>query len=54
MTAHANATRRAPVLGAYTIAVFAFLYLPIVVLILYSFNKDGVGGFPPKHFTLDW
>jgi spermidine/putrescine transport system permease protein len=54
MTAQANATRRAPFLGAYTIAVFAFLYLPIVVLILYSFNKDGVGGFPPKHFTLDW
>jgi spermidine/putrescine transport system permease protein len=54
MTAHANATRRAPFLGAYTITVFAFLYLPIVVLILYSFNKDGVGGFPPKHFTLDW
>jgi spermidine/putrescine transport system permease protein len=54
MTAQANATRRAPFLGAYTITVFAFLYLPIVVLILYSFNKDGVGGFPPKHFTLDW
>jgi spermidine/putrescine transport system permease protein len=54
MTAHANATRRAPFLGAYTITVFAFLYLPIVVLILFSFNKDGVGGFPPKHFTLDW
>jgi spermidine/putrescine transport system permease protein len=54
MTARASATRRAPFLGAYTIAVFAFLYLPIVVLILYSFNKDGVGGFPPKHFTLDW
>jgi spermidine/putrescine transport system permease protein len=54
MTAQANATRRAPFLGAYTITVFAFLYLPIVVLILFSFNKDGVGGFPPKHFTLDW
>jgi spermidine/putrescine transport system permease protein len=24
------------------------------VLILYSFNRDGVGGFPPRHFTLDW
>ena len=34
--------------------MFAFLYLPIVVLVFYSFNKDGVGGFPPKHFTLDW
>jgi spermidine/putrescine transport system permease protein len=34
--------------------VFAFLYLPIAVLIVYSFNRDGVGGFPPHHLTLDW
>ena len=54
MSTSRNATRRAPLLGAYTLAVFAFLYLPIAVLVLYSFNKDGVGGFPPKHFTLDW
>jgi spermidine/putrescine transport system permease protein len=44
----------ARLLGLYTLAVFAFLYLPIVVLILYSFNRDGVGGFPPKHLTLSW
>jgi spermidine/putrescine transport system permease protein len=35
-------------------AVFAFLYLPIVILILYSFNGQGVGGFPPHNLTLDW
>jgi spermidine/putrescine transport system permease protein len=35
-------------------AVFAFLYLPIAVLILYSFNGQGVGGFPPHHLTFDW
>lgn len=35
-------------------AVFAFLYLPIAVLILYSFNGEGVGGFPPHRLTLDW
>jgi len=34
--------------------VFAFLYLPIGVLIVYSFNREGVGGFPPHHLTLDW
>src|SRR5580692_146845 len=39
---------------AHAVAVFAFLYLPIVVLILYSFNGEGVGGFPPHHLTLDW
>ena len=35
-------------------AVFAFLYLPIAVLILYSFNGQGVGGFPPRNLTFDW
>jgi spermidine/putrescine transport system permease protein len=50
----ANPTRRAPFLTIYAILVFCFVYLPIVVLITYSFNRDGVGGFPPRHFTLDW
>jgi spermidine/putrescine transport system permease protein len=50
----ATPTRRAPLLTLYATFVFAFVYLPIVVLILYSFNRDGVGGFPPRHFTLDW
>ena len=47
-------TRGAPLLAVYSWAVFAFIYLPIVVLIVYSFNRDGVGGFPPRHLTLDW
>src|SRR3979490_473521 len=38
----------------HAIAVFLLLYLPIVVLILYSFNGEGVGGFPPRGLTLDW
>jgi spermidine/putrescine transport system permease protein len=41
-------------LAAFSLAVFAFLYLPIAILVFYSFNRDGVGGFPPKHFTLNW
>jgi len=49
-----NTTRRAPLLGFYALLIFAFLYLPIVVLIFYSFNRNGVGGFPPKHWTLSW
>jgi spermidine/putrescine transport system permease protein len=49
-----NAASRSRLLAAYSAAVFAFIYLPIVVLVLYSFNRDGVGGFPPRHFTLDW
>jgi spermidine/putrescine transport system permease protein len=47
-------TRRTPLLAVYAAAVFAFIYLPIVVLIAYSFNRDGVGGFPPRHFTFYW
>ena len=38
----------------HAVVVFAFLYLPIAVLILYSFNGAGVGGFPPRDFTLNW
>jgi spermidine/putrescine transport system permease protein len=41
-------------LALHASAVFAFLYLPIAVLILYSFNGQGVGGFPPHHLTLGW
>src|SRR6266851_8746944 len=46
--------QRSPLLTAYAALVFAFIYLPIVVLIAYSFNRDGVGGFPPRHFTFAW
>src|SRR5215472_4442283 len=53
MTA-SSTMRRAPLLALYAAFVFAFIYLPIVVLALYSFNRDGVGGFPPRHFTLGW
>lgn len=41
-------------LAVYAGFVFTFLYLPIIVLIVYSFNASGVGGFPPRGFTLDW
>ncbi len=46
--------RRPITLAVYSIAVFLFLYSPVAVLILYSFNGDGVGGFPPHNFTLAW
>lgn len=41
-------------LTLHTLLVFAFLYLPIVILIIYSFNGQGVGGFPPRNLTLNW
>src|ERR1700682_6322349 len=49
-----RSNQRAPLLTVYAALVFAFVYLPIAVLIAYSFNRDGVGGFPPRHLTLDW
>jgi spermidine/putrescine transport system permease protein len=53
MSAAPNSSR-APLLTAYATLVYAFLYFPIVVLVLYSFNGPGVGGFPPSGWTLDW
>src|SRR5499427_1795267 len=47
-------TPRSNWLALHAAAVFAFLYFPIAVLIVYSFNREGVGGFPPHHLTLDW
>lgn len=38
----------------HAVTVFTFLYLPIAILIIYSFNGAGVGGFPPRNLTLDW
>ena len=49
-----SAAHRSPLLASYAAFVFAFIYLPIVVLVVYSFNRDGVGGFPPRHITFDW
>ena len=49
-----NAPQNSRWLSLHAAAVFAFLYFPIVVLIVYSFNGQGVGGFPPRNLTLDW
>ena len=51
MRAHSESS---PWLALHALAVFCFLYLPIVVLIVYSFNDQGVGGFPPRNLTLTW
>jgi spermidine/putrescine transport system permease protein len=45
---------RAPFLAPYAWLVYAFLYLPIIVLVGYSFSGSGVGGFPPSGWTLEW
>jgi spermidine/putrescine transport system permease protein len=50
----ADTVRGSGWLGFHAALVFAFLYLPIAVLVVYSFNGAGVGGFPPRNLTLDW
>ena len=54
MTASDASTPRSRWLRLHAFAVFAFLYFPIAILVLYSFNGQGVGGFPPHHLTFDW
>jgi spermidine/putrescine transport system permease protein len=54
LVSHKNVISGSSWLLLHAILVFAFLYLPIAILILYSFNAEGVGGFPPHHLTLDW
>ena len=41
-------------LTVHAVAVFAFLYLPIAALVIYSFNGQSVGGFPPCDLTVRW
>ncbi len=45
---------RSPWLGLHAVFLFAFLYVPIVTLVVYSFNGQGVGGFPPQNLTFHW
>lgn len=54
MTSAPGRIPRSTWLLIHALGVFSFLYLPIAVLIVYSFNGQGVGGFPPHHLTLDW
>jgi spermidine/putrescine transport system permease protein len=46
-------SRRAPVLGSLTILVYLFLYAPILVLVVFSFNESRLTA-EWKGFTLDW
>ena len=41
-------------LGGYYTLLVAFLYLPIAVLLLFSFNSGATLTFPLKHFTTGW
>lgn len=48
-------TRQTPfLLAAWTVGVFGFLYLPIAVLILLSFNNSKILSLPFRGLTLNW
>ena len=46
-------TWRSSVLLAYSLAVLAFLYLPLIILALYSFNDSRINAVWTG-FTLKW
>jgi spermidine/putrescine transport system permease protein len=54
VSAGAGVSQKSRWLPVHTAVVYAFLYLPIVTLIVYSFNGAGVGGFPPRDLSLNW
>jgi spermidine/putrescine transport system permease protein len=44
----------ARLLRAFFVLVVAFLYAPIVILLIFSFNNSAVPSFPLSGFTLHW
>jgi spermidine/putrescine transport system permease protein len=47
-------TRRSPLSGGVTIASLLFLFVPIAVVILFSFHSTGGLSFPFRGFSLRW
>jgi putative spermidine/putrescine transport system permease protein len=41
-------------LRALVVAVLAFIYVPLVVVLINSFNADPTFSWPPSGFTLEW
>ncbi len=41
-------------LGFVSLLIYAFLYLPIVVVILYSFSSTKINAWPIQGYTLNW
>ena len=42
------------VLGVITALVLLFIYIPLMLVVVNSFNADRTFGWPPKGFTLEW
>lgn len=46
--------RRLPFLSAYYVGLLGLLYLPLLILVLFSVNANTVLSFPLRGLTLDW
>jgi putative spermidine/putrescine transport system permease protein len=42
------------ILGTVTALVLLFIYTPLLLVVVNSFNADRTFGWPPKGFTLEW
>src|SRR5260370_7519561 len=40
--------------GTWAVLIYAFLFTPIALLVLFSFNANRYGTFPITGWTLDW
>ena len=50
-----SAGKRIPLaLRLHGVAIYVFLYLPIALMIFFSFNKSPLGTFPVTGYTLHW
>ena len=41
-------------LAVWTTLVIAFLWIPLVIIALYAFNKSNIQGWPITSWTLHW
>ncbi|NMO05289.1 ABC transporter permease [Gordonia sp. TBRC 11910] len=41
-------------MGVITAIVLAFIYVPLLLVLINSFNSDRAFGWPPKGFTFEW
>jgi spermidine/putrescine transport system permease protein len=46
--------QRLPLLGVVSFLVYGFLYLPLIVIVLYSFSAEKVNAWPIESYTFDW
>jgi spermidine/putrescine transport system permease protein len=49
-----SATRRSPITGAFTVAGLVFLWAPLLIVMLFSFQSTGSLTFPFEGFSTRW